>query len=125
MGDLNCKIGTERIKNNTDELSKGGRVLLSLCKKLDLAIINGEECSEGTWTRIQKEKKSVLDYIITEKKDMSQIKKLIIDEEKMKTPYRINEDNDMIYTDHCMMILTTSLIVETKRDERKCITKKG
>ena len=129
MGDMNCKIGNKMIKDNKKEVSKGGKVLLSLCSKMNLSVINGQECAEGTWTRTQwkdgTEEKSVLDYILTKKEDIAQIKKLTIDENKIKTPYRRNEDSSVTYTDHSMMILTTSLIIEKEEEERKCISEKG
>ena len=120
MGDFNCKIGNKIIKKNTEEVSKGGKVLLSLCSKMNMAVINGQECADGTWTRTQwkngKEEKSVLDYILTKKEDVGQIKKLVIDENKIMTPHRINEEGRVTYTDHSMMILTTSsLVCETPK----------
>ena len=130
MGDMNCKIGKSLIKNNTDEVSKGGRVLLSLCKKMNLAVINGMECTTGLWTRKEwkngKEEKSVLDYILTKKEDIEVIKKLAVDENKRVTPYGFNEEKELVYTDHCMMILETSMKVRNEQEkDRKCITEKG
>jgi hypothetical protein len=49
----------------------------------------------------------------------------VIDENKIKTPYRINDEGALTYTDHNMMILTTSLIVEKKEEPRKYISEKG
>ena len=45
--------------------------------------INGEynKC-EGLWTREQGEEKSIIDYVITTKKDLNTIKTMNIDEEK-------------------------------------------
>ena len=44
---------------------------------------NGEynKC-EGLWTREQGEEKSIIDYVITTKKDLNTIKTMNIDEEK-------------------------------------------
>ena len=86
MGDLNCKVG-KMITNNTDEVSKGGRVLVNMCEKLDLTIMNKEDICKGTWTRIQKDKKSVLDYMIIKKKDLPLVSEMSIDESKILTPY--------------------------------------
>ena len=113
MGDLNCKTG-EIIKNNTEEVSKGGRVLMNMCKKCDLTILNGEDICQGTWTRIQKDKKSVLDYMLIKKKDLSLVSNMVIDENKILTPYRINEEKEVVFTDHCMMMLKMNLKLKTK-----------
>ena len=53
MGDMNCKVG-KHIANNTDKVTKGGKMLLKLVKKYNLRILNAEECSQGTWTRYRK-----------------------------------------------------------------------
>ena len=39
MGDMNCKVG-QIITGNTSEVTKGGKVLLSMCNKHELAILN-------------------------------------------------------------------------------------
>ena len=114
--DLNCKTG-KIIEGNTEEVSKGGKVLLKVCKKLDLTVINGEKCCKGLWTRIQKEKRSVLDYIITKKQDLQLVQKMVIDENKIKTPYRITQEKEIVYTDHCMMVLSMALQIQVKDHE--------
>ena len=68
MGDLNCKIG-ENIKNNSKEVSKGGRIFLDMVRKQGLKIENtGEKC-KSTWTRTDGKKKSILDYIVLDRDD--------------------------------------------------------
>ena len=125
MGDLNCKIGNH-IEKNTDEVSKGGRVLLKMCNKMDLAIVNGKEFCKGTWTRIQKEQKSVLDYMIMKNHDVHHIEKMVIDENKIKTPYRITSEKELIYTDHCMMITTMKFQMQgEKMKPKKYLSQKG
>ena len=125
MGDLNCKVGNV-IKGNTIEVSKGGRILTKMCKRHDLSIINGEDLCEGTWTRIQKNKKSVLDYMITKEQDIGKVKKMRIDEDKIITPYRVNEEKETVYTDHCMMELTTQLMLKNPKElDKKYLSEKG
>ena len=126
MGDFNCKVG-EAIQGNTQELSKGGRVLLSMCKKLGLTIVNQEKCCKGTWTRIVNEKKSVLDYFITTKNDIHTVDEMVIDEEKYNTPFRLNENNNIIYSDHCTMTMTMNLVDDSmeKEKERKYMSNEG
>ena len=113
MGDMNCKVGSI-IKGNTDEVSKGGKILLELCKKMDLAVINSQEICKGAWTRIQKEKKSILDYIITNKQDVPLISSMLIDEDKVGTPHWINEEKEVVYTDHCVMTMEMKIDMKGK-----------
>ena len=63
LGDLNCKIG-KHIQGNTDEITKGGRLLLNMVKKFKLKIVNADPCCEGRWTRIEGQCKSIRDYVI-------------------------------------------------------------
>ena len=82
LGDFNAKIGNY-IKNNKETITKGGRHLKRLVEKQNLYIVNGEsnKC-EGLCTREQGEEKSIIDYVITTKKDLNTIKTMNIDEEK-------------------------------------------
>ena len=90
LGDFNAKIGNY-IKNNKETITKGGRHLKRLVEKQNLCIINGEsnKC-EGLWTREQGEEKSVIDDVITTKKDLNTIKTMKIDEEKESGIYKVD-----------------------------------
>ena len=120
MGDMNCKVGI----SNT-EITKGGKILLSLCEKLDLALLNNEEMCKGVWTRIDKNgKKSILDYFITDKKDLSKFKEVVIDEMKEITPFWINDKKEVIYTDHCTMMLKVNQ-PDVKEETANYMDRKG
>ena len=51
-------------------------------EKGNLSIVNGKsnKC-EGIWTREQGEEKSVIDHVITTKRDLNTVKTMKIDEE--------------------------------------------
>ena len=98
LGDLNCKIG-ENIKNNSKEISKGGKIFLEMIKKQNLKIANANEKCQGTWTRTDGKKKSILDYIVLDRDDEELIKEMTIDEERMITPSHY-EGGRKIFTDH-------------------------
>ena len=105
MGDFNCKIG-KVIKGNTSRISKGGKILLNLCKKSHLTIANTLALAKGIWTRVNKNEKSALDYIIVNTSDENAITLYEIDESKLQTPYRIvKEDGHLkqVYSDHNMI----------------------
>ena len=71
-------------------------------------------------------KKSVLDYVITTKEDAPLNKKMEIDERKEKTPYWLNEEKEIIYSDHCMITLESEIILKNKKEEtKKNIGEKG
>ena len=96
-----------------------------MCKKKGMTLVNAEDCCEGLWTRKRAGEVSVLDYFLVNDKEL--VRKMEIDEDKHKTPYWINEENNLIYSDHCTMILSTSMSVKNK--EKTCdkgqMTSKG
>ena len=57
---INFKVG-DRIRNNKEEVSKGGRVMMKMMENTKMEMINSWEKCKGTWTRIEGGKKSVLD----------------------------------------------------------------
>ena len=118
MGDLNCKIGTE-ITGNNEEITKGGRLLLKLVKKHRMKVLNAESCCNGTWTRIEGNKKSVIDYVIVFEEDLQYVKGMEIDEDKDITPYYVDYEGkgERKYTDHCM--ITTTWELSLQEDRRK------
>ena len=68
MRDFNAKIG-DRIKGNMSTVTKGGRQLLKMIDKYDMKIVNEEEeICKGLWTREEGKDKSVIDYVVTDKK---------------------------------------------------------
>ena len=105
LGDLNCKVGGA-IEGNSEEITKGGRLLLKLLRKYKMKIVNAEKCCDGIWTRIEGEKRSVLDYVLVFEEDIALVNKMEIDEEKDITPYHVEISDgkpERKYTDHAMI----------------------
>ena len=128
VGDLNCKVGDERIQGNLKKITTGGRLLNSLIKRNNLAIGNAQNICKGLWTRIEGNEKSVLDYVITFKDDVASLMNMEIDEEKTITPYHIDTvTNERKYTDHCMITGQMDLLTTDKPEPKyvKIITEKG
>ena len=99
VGDFNCKIGKD-IKDNTDEVSKGGKLLLKMTKKMNMKIMNTSDTCQGVWTRVEGEKKSVLDYVIMNRADEDLVKTMYIDEDREITPKHEDDEGRTIFTDH-------------------------
>ena len=57
-------------------------------KKYDLVIINKEVC-KALWTRKQGQKRSVLDYVLTNNKFLSTVTEVIIDENKQYSVFKL------------------------------------
>ena len=106
MGDFNSKVGNI-IQGNSDKITKGGKILLKIIQKYNMTIINTMKITKGTWTRtmtrLYKDEKAILDYIIINKSDEDCVLKFTIDENKTLAPYRIIKENGQIktvYSDH-------------------------
>ena len=122
-GDFNAKIG-KIIKDNKEEVSKSGKVLLQMTLEEDLNIVNTNEKCEGKWTRILNNEKSVLEYMIIRQEDEKYVDSIRIDEEKMNTPRYKNKNKQYTYTDHCSIILTmkwTEANIERARNEKTMV----
>ena len=129
LGDFNAKIGNY-IKNNKETITKGGRHLKRLLEKGNLRIRNGESNKyKGLQTRGQGEEKSVIDYVITTKRDLNTIKTMKIDEEKefeiCKVERQGTKKSRKIYSDHNAIMLNIDFISKTEAKDKKIITKKG
>ena len=114
MGDFNCKVGNA-ISGNTDTITKGGRLLLKMLNKHNLILLNSEKCCRGTWTRIEGEERSILDYVIVKAEEKSLFTDMVIDEDKEFTPYSMELGEvrcRSIYTDHCMIKVKANIQVK-------------
>ena len=129
IGDFDAKIG-DRIKGNMSTVTKGGRQLLKMIDKYDMKIVNEEqEICKGLWTREQRKDKSVIDYMITDKKYFTTIKGMHIDQNKEYATFKIQrkESGDIkkIYSDHNVIILKVDLMTEMQKEKIKKVITKG
>ena len=98
VGDFNCKVGNA-IKGNSEEVSKGGKLLMQMIQKQDLMMVNASEKCQGKWTRTDGSKQSVLDYVLINKEDEDLVKSMVIDENREYTPNH-TQGGRTIYSDH-------------------------
>ena len=125
VGDFNCRIG-KSIPGNTDSISKGGRLLKKLVKDENLVIGNATEVCKGLWTRVEKEKKSAIDFVLMSEDTSRSLKKMIIDEDKEFPVYRQEGEDNQVFSDHNTIVLDIDwLIHKSKEADRKIITSKG
>ena len=79
------------------------------------------------WTRIENNKKSVIDYVLINESCIDSAEEVTIDENKLITPFRIAE-NKLTYTDHCAIITKIGWYQansQTKQEERMIISSVG
>lgn len=150
VGDFNMKVG-ETIKGNHEEISKGGKMLLKLINKRKLEIVNNSPKCSGLWTRIvttdseNDERKSVLDYVLTNQKCYHKTEQMCIDEDRNFVMQRYSKDS-VKESDHnaiiinlnlktnnpftsnpksCKWILTKNSLLEFKKQTEDCQLKVG
>ncbi len=114
MGDFNCKIG-KKIDGNTDEVTKGGKLLLELCENTGMSIINAHEKCEGKWTRVQGNEKSIIDYVLIWEDDLPYLNYMKIDENHDYTPHS-TEGTEYTYSDHYMMEISCNWHLKCKEE---------
>jgi hypothetical protein len=65
-GDFNARIGKMGGENGEEKVNWSGRVMMSLVEECGLEVCNGRSDCEGRWTRVQGERRSVIDYVLGE-----------------------------------------------------------
>ena len=125
IGDINAKIDKGGDDTIT-ERSPNGTLLKEVIEKYELKVINFHQNTVGKWTRIQKtknsEQKSVLDYILVKEDIAEKVERLIIDEDKLYTPWRVvtrKGKKEIVFTDHAAMIMSMDVLTGSKREEGK------
>ena len=131
IGDFNCKVG-KVIEGNEEQISKGGKLLLGMMKKQKMVLINSLDVCKGRWTRIEKNKKSILDYVLVKKEDAQYVKEMEIDEDKLSGAYSVKgqrKNPKVTYSDHNLIKIHMNLlemaIDENKAKKSTIITKQG
>lgn len=113
LGDMNARIERdETIKH----LSSNGKHLKELMEKYQLDVLNFHTNTVGKWTRIQKQKgilkKSIIDYVLVEDNMKNRVEKVVIDEDKLYTPWRSiskKKERKIIFSDHTAIITTINI----------------
>ena len=67
-GDFNCKVGEEHIEGSLGLPSKGGKKLIKMIEQEKMLLANACNECKGLWTWEEKGKKSVIDYILGDRK---------------------------------------------------------
>ena len=103
-----------------------------MVKNNQLVFCNASAKSEGLWTRTDRKKKSVIDYVIIEKENEGALKKLLIDEQREFAPYGVERDETngtekKCYSDHNVMITDLNWVIleQSKEEEKTIVTNNG
>ena len=123
-GDFNAKL-----KMDQQEQSDAGEVMHNFISKNKLNVINLTDKCSGIWTRVEKDSKSVIDYVLTTSDSI--VKKMIVDEERIfSVQYLKKEKNVMrtIYSDHnaiWISVFWKNVILRNMDEKSYVMTKNG
>ena len=85
--DANAKLGKDIIKDDPNQMSKNGRIMLDIAERQNLHIANASDVCAGTITRERVAEnhveKSVIDYIVVCEKMMQFLTEMTIDEQRI------------------------------------------
>ena len=96
LGDFNSKLKYQQTME-----SSSGKVMQEFIDNHNLDVLNQCSQCEGTWTRVEGNKKSIIDYVVASSSGL--VEKMIIDEEKEMGVYYYKKENmavRKIYSDH-------------------------
>ena len=107
-------------------------MLLKMVEEEQMTILNATDKCKGLWTREQGSTKSILDYLLTKEEDKVYAREIMIDEEKVITPFRIVKKKGSIktiYTDHNAIVCRLSGMDGRKlrepREKNKIMTERS
>ena len=127
-GDFNAKLDSDG--DNCVHLSSNGKHLCEIIDNYSLKVLNSHPCCTGKWTRVRNKKgtveRSVLDYILANSTMYDRVSSVLIDEERLLTPFSITKRKGAttrISTDHNTILAKFWWSREQKisnQEERKC-----
>ena len=117
VGDFNAKVG-EIKSGNKEEVSTAGKILKEMMERTNSKMINSLDMAKGKWTRVEGNKRSILDYLIMSNEDISNINKIEIDEEKRWGMYRVDKNHKVTYSDHNCILAEMNWYEAMKRSNR-------
>ena len=106
---------------------------MKLANKENMIILNTvKEKGKGVWTRrrVQREEKSITDYVLTDASSANTVKEMKIDEEKQYGLHKLDKntatnENRKIYSDHNSILINLDFETPTEEQRlKKIITKK-
>ena len=118
--DFNAKLRKDIIPQDIHDMSSNGKHLLNLINNFELVTMNSYEVCQGIFTRVNNKNCSerlVLDYLFVTTDLCSSISSMIIDEEKLYTPW-CNLKKVKRYTDHNAIIFRLNIPTSHKKERK-------
>ena len=119
--DFNAKLGKYMTPQNIHDTSSNGKHLLNLINNFELVTMNSCEVCQGIFTQINNKinsgERSVLDHLFVTTDLCTSITSMIMDEEKLYTPWR-NMKKAKRYTNHNAIISRLNIPVSYKKGKK-------
>ena len=117
--DANAKLGKEHIKNDPNDTTENGKLLLDILGRHNLTVVNTMDICDGTITRERRTKtrieKSVLDYIIVCSRMKEYARRMVIDEKRIHVLTKFASKKDLKkhkVSDHNVLFCMFSILLE-------------
>ena len=85
--DANAKVGKDKIRNDPNTVSANGKILLDICERQNLTILNTMDLCKGVITRervtVNNIERSVIDYVIVCEAMKNYVEEMKIDEDRI------------------------------------------
>ena len=100
--DCNSKVGKDVIKNDPNEMSENGKLLLDIIKRQNIESVYSSQKCTGLITRMRKTngkfEKSIIDYVIVCNKVAPYVKAMIIDDKRKNVlkSFRKNDGKSIV-----------------------------
>ena len=82
MGDMNARIGKLAGSNGEEVVNVNGRKMMKLVKRNCMWVANSSDRCEGKWTRVQGNRRSVIDYVIIDSRMKGKCRRVCVEEMK-------------------------------------------
>ena len=114
--DANAKIGKENLKDDPNTETPNGRILLDMCERQNLTILNTHDLCRGVITReritVNNIERSIIDYIIVCEEMKQFLEEMFIDEDRIHVLTRYGKNK--VKSDHNILFSKFSIQFESK-----------
>ena len=114
--DANAKIGKENLKNDPNNISSNGKILLDICERQNLTITNTLDICKGVITRERitrnNVERSVIDYVIVCEGMKQYMEEMFIDEDRTHVLTKYGKKK--VVSDHNILYSKFSILFESK-----------
>ena len=119
--DANAKIGKDKIRDDPNTVTANGKILLDICERQNLTILNTLDTCKGVITReritVNSIEQSVIDYVIVCKDMENYLEKMQIDEDRTYVLTKYGKKT--VRSDHNILFSKFSIQYKLKKETHR------